>query len=161
MNICISWILHHLQMANHSQLWVVTQTNPNYDLLVLCVPCEQRPLVYPRKTCTETSCVPTKNVYVSSRQIRHWNLLLHKKPQIKVVICADVSENRLPETKNNFSGIDISWPTPSVSLSVPSCSLGSYSPALVSTEVPVDQPGWNVDPSLNQAGLSLLHKEYN
>ena len=36
---------------------------------------------------------------------------------------ADVSENRLPETKNNFSDYDISQPTPSVSLSVPSCSL--------------------------------------
>ena len=48
---------------------------------------------------------------------------LHQKPQIEVVICADVSENRLPETKNNFSDYDISQPTPSVSLSVPSCSL--------------------------------------
>ena len=37
---------------------------------------------------------------------------------------ADVSENRLPETKNNFSDYDISQPTPSASLSVPSCSLG-------------------------------------
>ena len=46
-----------------------------------------------------------------------------KKPQIEVVIRADVSENRLPETKNNFSDYDISQPTPSVSLSVPSCSL--------------------------------------
>ena len=53
---CISWILHHLQTANHSQLWVVMQTNTNFDLLVLCVPCDER-----------TSCVPTKNVYVSSR----------------------------------------------------------------------------------------------
>ena len=38
-------------------------------------------------------------------------------------MCADVSENKLPETKNNFSGMDISWPTPSVSSSAPSCSL--------------------------------------
>ena len=30
----------------------------------------------------------------------------------------DVSENRLPETKNNFSDYDISQPTPSVSVSV-------------------------------------------
>ena len=35
----------------------------------------------------------------------------------------DVSGNRLPETKNNFSDYDISQPTPSVSLSVPSCFL--------------------------------------
>ena len=28
------------------------------------------------------------------------------KPQIEVVICADVSENRLPETKDNFSDYD-------------------------------------------------------
>ena len=49
-----------------------------------------------------------------------------KKPQIENVICADVSENRLPETKNNFSVYDISQPTPSVSLSVPSCSLANY-----------------------------------
>ena len=34
--------------------------------------------------------------FVSLRQIR-------QKPQIEVVIRADVSENRLPETKNNFS----------------------------------------------------------
>ena len=47
-----------------------------------------------------------------------------KKPQIEVVIRADVSENRLPETKNNSSDYDISQPTPSVSLSVPSYSLG-------------------------------------
>ena len=49
LNICISWILHHLQTANHSQLWMVTQTNTNDDLLVLCVNCEQRPLVYHEK----------------------------------------------------------------------------------------------------------------
>ena len=39
---------------------------------------------------------------------------------------ADVWGNRLsfpPKTKNNFSGIDISYPTPSMSLSVPSFSL--------------------------------------
>ena len=39
---------------------------------------------------------------------------------------ADVWGNRLPfplKTKNNFSGIDISQPTPSMSLSVPSFSL--------------------------------------
>ena len=39
---------------------------------------------------------------------------------------ADVWENRLPfpsKPKNNFSGIDISQPTPSMSLSVPSFSL--------------------------------------
>ena len=61
----------------------------------------------PRKA--ETSCIPTKNVYVSPRHLRHyhWNLLFHQKPQIGVVVCADVSENILPETKNNFSGIDI------------------------------------------------------
>ena len=35
----------------------------------------------------------------------------------------DVSENRLPETKNNFSYYDILQPTPPLSLSVPSCSL--------------------------------------
>ena len=28
---------------------MVTQTNINYDLLVLCIPCEQRPLVYHEK----------------------------------------------------------------------------------------------------------------
>ena len=28
---------------------MVTQTNTNYDLLVLCVPCEQRPLVHHEK----------------------------------------------------------------------------------------------------------------
>ena len=103
----ISWFLRYLQTANHSQLWMVTQTNINYDLLVLCIPCEQRPLCKPRKA--ETSCIPTKNVYVSPRHLRHyhWNLLFHQKPQIGVVVCADVSENILPETKNNFSGIDI------------------------------------------------------
>ena len=44
-----SWVLHHVQTANHSQLWMVAQRNTNYDLLVLCVTCEQRPLVSPRK----------------------------------------------------------------------------------------------------------------
>ena len=75
LNICISWILHLLQTANHSQLWMVTQTNTNYDLLVICVTCETSCI--PRKT--ETSCIPTKNVYVSLRQIRHyhWNLLFY------------------------------------------------------------------------------------
>ena len=46
------------------------------------------------------------------------------KPQIGVVFRADVSGNRLPETIINFSDYDISKPSPSVSLSVPSCSLG-------------------------------------
>ena len=46
------------------------------------------------------------------------------QPQIEVVIRADVSENRLAETKNNFGDYDISQPTPSVPLSAPSCSLG-------------------------------------
>ena len=49
LNICISWILHQLQTANHSQLWMVTQTNTDYDLLVLCITCEQRPLAYHEK----------------------------------------------------------------------------------------------------------------
>ena len=42
-------IFAHLQTANHSQLWMVTQTNTNYDLLVLCITCEQRPLVFHEK----------------------------------------------------------------------------------------------------------------
>ena len=54
-----------------------------------------------------------------------------KKPQIEVLIRADVSENRLPETKNNFSDYDISQTTPSVSLSVPSCSLVLYKQKLL------------------------------
>ena len=66
LNISISWILHHLQTANHSQLWMVTQTYTNYDLLVLYVVCEQIPLVchekqrllYPHENCL---CVPTTN----------------------------------------------------------------------------------------------------
>ena len=47
-----------------------------------------------------------------------------KNLRSRFLIRADVSENRLPETKDNFSDYDISQPTPSVSLSVPSCSLG-------------------------------------
>ena len=46
----------------------------------------------------------------------------------QVALCADVSGNAFPflsKTKNNFRGIDISQPTPSMSLSVPSFSLGS------------------------------------
>ena len=63
---CISWILHHLQAANHSQLWMVTQTNTNYALLVLCVACERRPLVYhenqrPLVSHENFLCVPTTN----------------------------------------------------------------------------------------------------
>ena len=49
-----------------------------------------------------------------------------KERQIEVVINADASENRLPDTKYNFSGYDISQPTPSVSLFVPSCSLDTF-----------------------------------
>ena len=48
-----------------------------------------------------------------------------KKIQIEIVIRADVSETRLAEIKNTFSDYDISQPTPSVSLSVPSCSLAT------------------------------------
>ena len=75
-----------------------------YDLLVLYVPCEQRSFASPRKT--ETSCISTKNVMCPHEKIRHyyWNLLLHLKLQIEVVIYADVSENRLPETKIAFVG---------------------------------------------------------
>ena len=49
--------------------------------------------------------------------------LISLKPQIEVVVRADVSENRLPETKNNFSDYNVSQRTGSVSLSVPSRSL--------------------------------------
>ena len=116
MNICTNWFLHYFQTANHSQLWVVTQTNTNYDLLLLCIPASRdllyttksRDLLYHHEKCL---CPHDKSA------------IILKKLQIEVIICADISENRLPETKNNFSGIDISWPTPSVSLSVPSCSL--------------------------------------
>ena len=75
---------------------------------------------------TETSCIPTKNVCVPTTNpplSLKFAFLISLKPQIEVVIRADVSENRLPETKNNFSDYDISQPAPSVSLSVPSCSL--------------------------------------
>ena len=53
----------------------------------------------------------------------------YDKSAIIIEICflylirADVSENRLPETKNNFSDYDMSQPTPSVSLSVPAYPL--------------------------------------
>ena len=74
LNIRISWILHHLQTANHKQLWMVKQTNTNYDLLVLCVACELRPLVYHEK---QRPLVSPRKICVSLRQIRHyhWNLL--------------------------------------------------------------------------------------
>ena len=49
-----------------------------------------------------------------------------KESQIEVVIHADALENRLPETKYNFSDYDISQPTRSVSLSVSSCSLETF-----------------------------------
>ena len=45
----------------------------------------------------------------------------------QLALFADVSGNAFPfpsKTKNNFRGIDISQPTPSMSLSVPSFSLG-------------------------------------
>ena len=62
---------------------MVTQTNTNYDLLVLCVTCEQRPLVYHEKQ--QTSCIPTKNVYVSLRQIRHLRKTDFRKLKITLV----------------------------------------------------------------------------
>ena len=104
---------------------MVTQTNTNYDLLALCVACEQRPLVYHEKQRLLVSprkmfmCPYDKSTIII--EICFFNFT--KNPQIEVVIRADVSENRLPETKNNFSDYDISQPTPSASLSVPSCSL--------------------------------------
>ena len=59
--------MYFLIFTNHSQLLVVTQTDTNCDLLVLCIPCEQRPLVYHEK----------QKPIVLPRQIRHylWNLL--------------------------------------------------------------------------------------
>ena len=84
---------------------VVTQTNTNYDLLFLCVHCEQRPLVSPR----------LKNVFVSPRPILPFNIIL------KIFFFTDSDSLR---SRFYSNGIDISWPTPSVSLSVPSCSLG-------------------------------------
>ena len=44
------------------QVWVVTRTDTNYDLLVLCVPCEQRPLVYHEK----------QSPFVSQREMLRW-----------------------------------------------------------------------------------------
>ena len=75
---------------------------------------KSRDLLYPHEKCL---CVSTTNPPLSLK------FAFSLKPQIEVVICTDVSENRLPETKNNFSVYDISQPTHSVSLSVPSCSL--------------------------------------
>ena len=54
---------------------------------------------------------------ISTSTIRSWK---------KAPLCADVSGNAFPfpsKTKNNFRGIDISQPMPSMSLSVPSFSL--------------------------------------
>ena len=107
---------------------MVTQTNTNYNLLVLCVTCEQRPLVYHEKQRPLVSrrkmfmCPYDKSTKFLSLKFAFF--LFHQKPQIEVVTRADVSENRLPETKNNFSDYDVSQSTPSESLSVPSCSLG-------------------------------------
>ena len=81
------------------------------DLLIY-IPSKNRDLLYPPRhkcLCVLSTNPPLKFAFSL------------KKTQIEVVICADVSEIRLPETKNNFSGIDISWATPSVSLSVPLC----------------------------------------
>ena len=75
---------------------------------------KNRDFLYPNEKCL---CVPTTNPPLS--------LNFPKKPQIEVVFRADVSGNILPETKNIFSDYDISQPTPSVPLSVPSCSLGN------------------------------------
>ena len=105
MNTCIFLIWYHLQTANHSQLWVVTQTNINYDLLVLCVPWEQRPLVYPQKTGD-----PLK--FAFSLKTSDWGCNL----------CRRLGK-QTSGTKNSLSGIDISLPTPTVSLSVPTCAL--------------------------------------
>ena len=73
---------------------------------------KQRLLVSPRKMFM---CPYDKSAII---------IEFHLKPQIEVVFRADVSGNRLPETIINFSDYDISQPSPSVSLSVPSCSLG-------------------------------------
>ena len=106
---------------------MVTQTNVNYDLLALCVTCEQRPLechqkqrplVSPRKMFM---CPYDKSAIII--EICFFNFTKKLISSFRVVIRPNVSENRLPETKNNFSDYDISQPTPSVSLSVPSCSL--------------------------------------
>ena len=88
----------------------VTQTNTNYDLLVLCVTCEQRPLVYHEK---QRPLVSPRKMFMcpydkSAIIIEICSFNFTKKTQIKVVIRADVSENRLPRIKNNFSDYDIS-----------------------------------------------------
>ena len=66
----------------------------NYDLLVLYIPCEQGPLVYPRKMfmCPhdESAIIPEVCFSLKSSN-RGCNF-----------ICADVLENRLPETRNNI-----------------------------------------------------------
>ena len=82
-----------------------------------------------RNLRAKTSCIPTKNVYVSLRQIRlyHWNLLFifTKNLRSRLSSVRTSRKTDFPETKNNFGDNDISQPTPSVSLSVLSCSLGS------------------------------------
>ena len=76
---------------------------------------KSRDLLYSHEKCL---CVSTTNPSLSLKFA--FSLKISDRG---FLIRADVSENRLPETKNNFSVYDISQPTPSVSLSVPSCSL--------------------------------------
>ena len=90
------------------------------DLLVLGAPCEQRPFVYPRKTdllCPHEKCLrvlttnpPLEFAFSLKTSDRGCNL------------CGRLGK----QTSGNFSVYDISWPTPSMSLSVPSCSLGKH-----------------------------------
>ena len=74
-------------------------------------------------------------------------------PQIEVVICADVSENRLPETKNNFSGYDISWPTPSVNIAATALSVVT---AITALSVPPLSHRCQLSPLSQRCQLSPL-----
>ena len=103
---------------------MVTQTNTNDDLLVLCVTYEQRPLVYhenkdllyPHEKCL---CVPTTNPPLSLKFAFLSSLKISDRGCNP---CGRLGKQTSGK-KKNFSVYDISQPTPSVSLSDPSCSL--------------------------------------
>ena len=115
MNIYISWFLHYLQTANHSQLWVVTQKNINYDLLVSLHTPVSRDLLYPHK---KWLCVPTKNPPLSLKFA--FSL---KTSDRSCNLCGRLGKQTSRKLKITLVFMTYQ-PTPSVSLSVPSCSLG-------------------------------------
>ena len=88
---------------------MVTQTNTNYDLLVLCVTCEQRPLVYhekqrplvpPRKICPHDKSAIIIEIFTKNLKLRLSSMRTSRKTdfqKLKITLVTMTYHSQRPQ----------------------------------------------------------------